>query len=62
MSSADTFYDVLGLKHDASTTEIMTAYNQKVQKVGASVAKQQLLKAFLRLFVVLTGLYKLYAD
>lgn len=26
-------YDVLGVKHDASTSEIMTAYNSKVQKV-----------------------------
>ncbi len=33
MSSAGTYYEVLGIKHDASTTEIMNAYNNKVQKV-----------------------------
>ena len=33
MSSARTHYDVLGLKHDASSTEIMDAYNKKVQQV-----------------------------
>ncbi len=33
MSSAGTYYEVLGVKHDASTTEIMNAYNSKVQKV-----------------------------
>jgi len=33
MSSAGTYYEVLGIKHDASTTEIMNEYNSKVQKV-----------------------------
>lgn len=38
MSSGGSHYDVLGVKHDASTTEIMNAYNSKVQKVPASAA------------------------
>jgi len=33
MSSAGTYYELLGVKHDASTTEIIDAYNNKVQKV-----------------------------
>ena len=33
MSSKGTHYDILGLKHDASTTDIMDAYNNKVQQV-----------------------------
>ena len=45
MSSAGTYYEVLGIKHDASTTEIMNAYNSKVQKVySLDVLQRQLLK------------------
>lgn len=45
MSSAGTYYEVLGVKQDASTTEIMNAYNSKVQKVFSLHAWQrQLLK------------------
>ena len=33
MSSSASHYDVLGVQHDASTADIMTAYNDKVQKV-----------------------------
>lgn len=33
MVSGGSRYDVLGIKHDASTADIMTAYNDKVQKV-----------------------------
>lgn len=36
MSSGGSHYDVLGVKHDASTADIMTAYNDKVQKVFGS--------------------------
>ena len=33
MSSSGSHYEVLGVKHDASTSDIMSAYNNKVQKV-----------------------------
>ena len=32
-----TYYEVLGIKHDASTAEVMAAYNDKVQKVDKFV-------------------------
>ncbi len=45
MSSAGTYYEVLGVKHNASTPEIMNAYNSKVQKVHSLyLLQRQLLK------------------